>query len=274
MFALEDPGYHAIYRTLQNFGRAWVGVPLDGQGVRPDALEASGADVLYVTPSHQFPLGVTMPAPRRTELLRWAYRKPGRYIIEDDYDSEFRYASRPIPAMQGLDGGGRVIYTGTFSRSVAPSIRAAYLILPEPLLEEYRRRFAHGASTVSRFEQRVLERFLASGQYVRHLRRVGGLYKSRCAALTEALEQAFPEGRVSGNDAGLHLLLSLPGRDDRELAALAAERFRVHALSEYCHAATRPGALVLGFAGLEAAKAPAAVAALAAALGRKTAPDA
>ena len=259
--ALEDPGYRSAYRALEDLGRRAVPIPVDGAGLSAAALEASGAACAYVTPSHQFPLGVTMPAARRSALLRWAHGGEGRWLIEDDYDSEFRYASRPIPALQGLDGGQRVIYTGTFSRSLAPSIRAAYLILPPPLLEEYRRRFLPGASTVSRYEQRVLERFLTSGQYGRHLRRVAGLYRQRRAALTAALAAVFPAGEVSGSDGGLHLLFTLPGRDERELtAAAAAAGFRLHGLGEYCRGPSpKPGTLVLGFAGLEAGRAMDAV---------------
>lgn len=267
--ALEEPGYNAAYRTLENLARSAVPVPVDRQGMVPDALAESGAGVAYVTPSHQFPTGAAMPAGRRTELLRWAYAAPHRYLIEDDYDSEFRYASRPIPAMQGMDTGGRVVYTGTFSRTLAPSIRAAYLILPESLLDVYKARFAHGASTVSRFEQQVLCRFLSSGQYGRHLRRAGSLYRARCAALTAALKDAFPQGRVSGAGAGLHLLLTLPGRDENELAARAAAAgYRVRTLGEYCRGTSpMPGSLVLGFAGLDVSTAPRAVADLARAFG-------
>ncbi len=267
--ALEDPGYHAAYRTLENLGRSAVPVPVDRQGMVPDALAESGAGVAYVTPSHQFPTGAAMPAGRRTELLRWAYAASGRFLIEDDYDSEFRYASRPIPAMQGMDTGGRVVYTGTFSRTLAPSIRAAYLILPEALLDVYKARFAHGASTVSRFEQQVLCRFLSSGQYGRHLRRAGSLYRARCAALTAALKEAFPQGRVSGEGAGLHLLLTLPGRDESDLAARAAAAgYRVRTLEEYCRGVSPlPGSLVLGFAGLDVSAAPRAVSDLARAFG-------
>ena len=267
--ALAKPAYPAAYRTLETLGRSAVPVPVHRQGMAPGALAASGAGVAYVTPSHQFPTGAAMPAGRRTELLRWAYAAPGRYLIEDDYDSEFRYASRPIPAMQGMDTGGRVVYTGTFSRTLAPSIRAAYLILPETLLEVYKARFAHGASTVSRFEQRVLCRFLSSGQYGRHLRRAGSLYRARCAALTAALRDAFPEGRISGAGAGLHLLLTLPGRNEADLAARAAAAgYRVRTLGEYCRGPSPlPGSLVLGFAGLDTAAAPEAVGDLARAFG-------
>ena len=267
--ALEDPGYPTAWQAVERHGHRPISIPVDASGMCPKELEQSEAVLAYVTPSHQFPLGVTMPVERRSRLLRWAAQREGRYVLEDDYDSEFRYASRPIPAMQGMDTGGRVVYTGTFSRTLAPSIRAAYLILPEALLEVYRARFAHGASTVSRFEQQVLCRFLSSGQYGRHLRRAGSLYRARCAALTAALKEAFPQGRVSGAGAGLHLLLTLPGRDEADLAARAAAAgYRVRTLGEYCRGASPlPGSLVLGFAGLDVAAAPKAVGDLAQAFG-------
>ena len=267
VLALEDPGYAALWRTVENFHRPCVSVPVDGRGMDPLALAESGADAAYVTPSHQFPLGVATPIGRRTELLRWAYEKPGRWLIEDDYDSEFRYTSRPIPAMQGQPGGERVIYLGTFSRTVAPSIRVAYLILPEELLGRYRERFT--TSTVSRFEQETLRRFLATGRYGRHLRRVGNLYRERRDALVAALDARFPSGAVSGAGAGLHLLFSLPGREEKDLVDRAAEAgYRIRGLSEYCRqAACPPGTVVLGFAGLPADRAETAAAELLRAFG-------
>ncbi len=254
VFALEDPGYASLRRLLDNLGRPYVPVPVDDRGMSAWALGETQAHVAYVTPSHQFPLGVSTPVARRSELLRWAYAKPGRYLIEDDYDSEFRYASRPIPAMQGLDDGGRVIYVGTFSRTVAPSIRVAYLILPPGLLEVYHAKFGHAAATVSRFEQEALRKFLASGAYSRHLRRVGNLYRKRRDALVGALE---PWGEVRGADAGLHLLFTLPGREEADLVRRAARSgYQVRGLGEYClRAHPRPGTLVLGFAGLPAERA-------------------
>ena len=249
--ALEDPGYPAAYAAAALHGREALPIPVDGEGMDPDALAASGADLAYVTPSHQFPLGVTMPAGRRSRLLHWAAAAPGRFLIEDDYDSEFRYASRPIPALQGLDRAGRVVYMGTFSRSIAPAIRVAYMILPPPLLERYRRTFSHGACTVSRFEQESLRRFIAQGLYGRHLRRTGNLYRRKCALFTGALAQ-IPGAAISGAQAGLHFLLTLPRYPEEELVARAAARsVRVHPLSRYCHAAPPlPSTVVLGFAGL------------------------
>ena len=251
--ALEDPGYPAAFDTVERYGRTPIPLPVDSQGMRPDALDASGACAALVTPSHQFPLGTTMPLARRTQLLRWAADGEERWLLEDDYDSEFRYASRPIPAMQGLDKLGRVVYLGTFSRSIAPSIRVAYLILPAPLLERYYRAFPRAASTVSRFEQEALRRFLVQGQYAAHLRRMNNLYRRRRAMVIQALEDAFPHAVISGADAGLHFLFTLPGHSEDELrAAAAAHGVGVHGLSEYCHGpCPMPSTLVLGFAGLD-----------------------
>ena len=253
--ALEDPGYPAAYATVRHHGRAVVPIPVDGEGMDPEALDCSGATLAYVTPSHQFPLGVTMPAGRRSRLLQWAYDREDHWLIEDDYDSEFRYTSRPIPAMQGLDRRGRVIYLGTFSRSIAPSIRVAYMILPPALLERYRQEFPLAASTVSRFEQEALRRFIVQGLYARHLRRTGNLYHKKCALLTEGLS-AIPGAKLSGQQAGLHFLFPLPGRSEEKLVSLAAERsVRVHPLSQYCHTVSPlPSTLVLGYAGLTEAE--------------------
>ncbi len=264
--ALEDPGYPAAYAAAERLGRTALPIPVDGEGMDPEALEASGAGVAYVTPSHQFPMGMTMPAGRRSRLLHWAYGAPGRWLIEDDYDSEFRYASRPIPALQGMDREGRVIYLGTFSRSIAPAIRIAYLILPPALLERYRAQFFHSACTVSRFEQEALRRFLVQGLYGRHLRRMSSLYRKKCALFTEALER-IDSVSLSGQQAGLHFLLTLPRFTEGELAARAVEQsVRVLPLSRYCHSVPPlPSTVVLGFAGLSEEELAGAAAALAAA---------
>jgi len=249
--ALEDPGYPAAYAAASLHGRAAVPIPVDGEGMDPEALERSGAGLAYVTPSHQFPLGVTMPAGRRSRLLHWSASAPGRFLIEDDYDSEFRYSSRPIPALQGMDRAGRVVYMGTFSRSIAPAIRVAYMILPPELLERYRATFSHGACTVSRFEQESLRRFLAQGLYGRHLRRTGNLYRKKCTLFTGALLD-IPDVTVFGAEAGLHFLVTLPRFSEGELAARAAGKsVGLHPLSRYCHSVPPlPSTVVLGFAGL------------------------
>lgn len=268
LFAVEDPGYGALWQTLRNHHRSMVPIPLDSGGMEEEALYKSGAQIAYVTPSHQFPLGCTMPVGRRNRLLQWAAKAPGRYLIEDDYDSEFRYTSRPIPAMQGMDDEGRVIYIGTFSRSIAPGIRCAYLVLPESLLPEYRRCFGFAASTVSRFEQQTLRLFLEQGLYGRYLRRMTMLCRKKQQRLLDCLRQSLPDADISGQEAGLHFLLTLPGQDGAQLAARCrAHGLPVRALAEYRMAPAPPdGTLVLGFAGLDQKDIPAAAEALCQAL--------
>lgn len=259
VFALENPGYDTTYKIIGNNNRRIEPIGLDGDGMLVEQLEQSGANVAYITPSHQFPMGGTMPIGRRTRLLKWANAATNRYLIEDDYDSEFRSRARPIPALQGLDENGRVIYVGTFSRSIAPSIRAAYLVLPPELLMQYREKFGFSSSTVSRFEQHTLYRFIESGLYMRHLNRVGNLYKQRKEFLIEELTRVFGSRiQISGDNAGLHFLLHVNnGMSERELIESAARLgVKVYGLSAYDKSEQGAGdvcpksTLVLGYAGL------------------------
>ena len=263
IYGLEDPGYLAAWQVLRNHGRQIRMIPLDDSGLRADKLRQSGATVAYVTPSHQFPMGCTMPVGRRAALLAWAEEGEERFLVEDDYDSEFRYLSRPIPAMQSLDDGGKVIYVGTFSRSIAPSIRVAYLVLPRRLLPVYEQRLGFAASTVSRFEQQTLAAFLSRGLYARHLRRAANLYRKKQQLLLEELAK-LPGARVAGAQAGLHFLLTLPGKDEGRLVACArAAGVPVRGLSSYCRECACPeSTLVLGFAGLKLEEIPDAAKAL------------
>ena len=263
VYGLEDPGYQAAWQVLRNHGRQICMIPLDDSGLREDKLRESGATVAFVTPSHQFPMGSTMPVGRRAALLAWAREADDRFIVEDDYDSEFRYLSRPIPAMQSLDDGEKVIYVGTFSRSIAPSIRVAYLVLPRRLLPVYEQRLGFAASTVSRFEQQTLAAFVSRGFYARHLRRAANLYRKKQQLLLEELEK-IPGARVSGAQAGLHFLLTLPGREEGWLTERAAKAgVPVRGLSAYCRACPCPeSTLVLGFAGLKLEEIPEAAKAL------------
>ena len=191
--AVETPGYPRAKQVLENNGVPCCCVPVDGDGRSVAALNRSDAAVCYVRPSHQFPTGVTMPAGRRAELLHWAARKPRqRYIIEDDYDSEFRFDTRPLPSLQGMAGAdGPVVYLSTCSRSLAPSIRIAYMVLPEHLLPAWREKYRLYSGTVSRFEQQTLARFITEGYFTRHLARERVAYKARRDALTAALTAAF-----------------------------------------------------------------------------------
>ena len=248
---VEDPGYATLAQTIRAFGRELRYLPQDRDGVTVDALEAAGVDIAFITPSHQFPLGITMPAGRRSQLLRWSAEGRERYLVEDDYDSEFRYGTRPIPAMQGMDLSGRVVYIGTFSRSLAPSIRIAYAVLPPALLKRYNSLEGYRYSTVSRYEQAVMARFLSEGFYARYLRRVGNLYRRRRELLISALE-AIPGVRVSGSGGGIHFLLTNPRYSEPELLSRALHRgVALRGLSAYCRRVTpAPSTLVMGYGGL------------------------
>ncbi len=252
VFGVEDPGYAAVERTILSFGRGLRHLPLDENGLSAEALEHSDASVAYLTPSHQFPMGVTMPADRRSRLLRWATEAPERWIIEDDYDSEFRYVSRPLPAMQGMDSAGRVVYVGTFSRSIAPSIRMAYMVLPPALLARYETLSGYGLSTVSRYEQAVMARFLSEGLYARYLRRVGNLYRERRQRLLTALG-GIDGVTIRGSGGGIHFLLTNGRFSEEELLSRAREREIVlRGLSSYCREAPPlPSTLVVGYGGLD-----------------------
>lgn len=270
VFALEDPGYKKTAEIFGNNGARIAFLPVDEGGMSLTALRESTANVAYITPSHQFPMGVVMPVGRRLQMLNWAYQQPGRYIIEDDYDSEFRYNGSPIPALQGMDKNGRVIYVGTFSRSVAPALRVAYMVLPPDLMKVYEDNFTVYASTVSRMEQQILSEFLAGGHFARHLNKVRNAYRQRRDALVNALRSSHLADKINivGDNAGLHFLLEVRcGKSEEQLVAAAAGRgVRLTGLSGYCHRREfAVPTVMLGFADLLPEQAAEVVAELAAA---------
>ena len=258
--AVETPGYPRARQVLENNGVRCCCLPVDADGLSLAALNRSEAAVCYVTPSHQFPTGVTMPAGRRAELLHWAARRPGgRYIIEDDYDSEFRFDTRPLPSLQGMAGAdGPVVYLSTCSRSLAPSIRIAYMVLPEHLLPAWRKKYRLYSGTVSRFEQQTLARFITEGYFTRHLARERVAYKARRDALAAALNTAFAPGELTlaGLHTGLNLLAKLkdPPPDAALRCAAEAEGVQLSLLSDYDLTGEAPsaaGTLVLGYGSLK-----------------------
>lgn len=267
--AVEEPGYGRSRTILENSGIACRPVGLDQSGLRVDALEESGANLCYVTPSHHFPTAVTMPVGRRAQLLRWA-QDSFRYILEDDYDAEFRFEMRPVPSLQGMAGpNGHVIYLCTFSKSLAPGIRIACMVLPLGLLPRYREMFGTYSNTVSRVEQQTLCRFLTGGYFTRHLARMRQVYHRKMLALCAALEAAFGPDRLIllGRHTGLHLMLTLrdgPG-EARMLTAARAAGVCLSGLSEYYRdpAAARPeNTVILGYAALREEQIPALTATL------------
>ena len=235
IIAMENPTYKQAYLVFESLGHTMLPVTMDQYGMDVQILEKSGADVAYSMPSHQYPMGIVMPIKRRQELLAWAARGPNRYVIEDDYDSEFRYKGKPIPAMQGMDSLGNVIYMGTFSKSIAPAIRVGYLVLPKRLLHIYKKQYSFYASTVSRIDQKIIYQFLVEGHYERHLNRMRAIYKSKHDLLLGELKGMEPYFDMEGEFAGLHILLrDKQGQKERWLVDKAREvGVGVYGLSGY-----------------------------------------
>ncbi|WP_437968382.1 PLP-dependent aminotransferase family protein [Sorangium sp. So ce260] len=249
---VEDPGYTAARSALLAAGATPVPVPVDGEGLDVAAagrLSAS-ARLAVVTPSHQFPLGVTMSLGRRLALLDWARSSRG-WVFEDDYDSEFRYAGRPLAALQGLSPDARVIYAGTFSKVLSPSLRLGYLVVPEALVDAFVAAKALADVSSPSLEQAILAEFMAEGHFARHVRRMRVLYERRQAALVAAAERELSGLlEVGPAPAGMHLLGWLPaGRADGAAAeSAAASGVRCVALSELRVRSAGRGALLLGYA--------------------------
>lgn len=247
----EDPGYPGARAALHAAGAEVVPVPVDEEGMRVDeaARRAPDARMAYVTPSRHYPLGATMSAARRLALLRRAERT-GMWVLEDDYDSEFRYATRPLASLQGMDRAGRVVYVGTFSKTLFPSLRLGYVIVPPALVEAFRAARAAADRQSPTMDQAVLADFLAGGHFARHVRRMRAVYAARQAALVEAArEHLGGRLRVEAAPGGMHLAGWLPeGMDDRAVSAAALARgIEARAVSAYAlEEWTRPG-LLLGY---------------------------
>lgn len=233
-YGAEEPGYDKIRKIYAAGGVRCVRVPMDGQGVVKTGLE--NVDVLHISPSHHFPTGLVMAMGRRMELLAWA-QEQGGYIIEDDYDSEFRFHAHPMPALQTLDRNGRVIYMNTFSKTLAPSIRISYMVLPNALGEVFRQQLGFYSCTVSAFEQYTLERFLSRGHFEKHINRMRRFYKTRRDRVMEVLKSCDWSNNavIREENAGLHFLLKLDTElSDEELVSRFRDAgIRVRTLGSY-----------------------------------------
>lgn len=234
--AMENPTYMRTWRIFQFFAYPVTIVPSDENGMKAAELAKTDAKVAYVMPSHQFPLGTVMPIGRRTELLKWADGGEDRFLIEDDYDSEFRYKGKPIPSLQSSDEHDKVIYIGTFSKSIAPAIRVSYMVLPKELLRIYKEKCFFYSCTVSRIDQSILNEFIRDGYFERHLNKMRKIYKSKHDLLLRELQPLTARFRISGENGGLHILLHAKGKvTEKELILRAAQKgVKVYGISEYC----------------------------------------
>jgi len=253
---VEEPGYRFLRNALSLTGCRIVPVPVNNEGLDVSAgvKLCRHARAAFVTPSHQFPLGVTMSAARRLQLLEWAHRA-GSWIVEDDYDSEYRYESMPVASLQGLDGGSRVIYIGTFSKTLFPSLRVGYAVVPPALLDAFLA--VRGASDLgpAHLYQAALADFLNEGHFARHVRKTRQMYAERRTALVKAIREEFgPEVEILGAEAGMHLVMALPpGLSDVTIATRAVqENLWLWPLSlQYTGSKIRQG-FILGLGGTRA----------------------
>jgi GntR family transcriptional regulator/MocR family aminotransferase len=251
--AVEDPGYPAARLLLEARGLMLSRIPVDEEGILTHALTAAGRQrLVHVTPSHQDPTGVTLSLSRRLGLLEIA-AATGCLIVEDDYDSEYRYEGRPVESLQGLDRHGLVVYAGTFSKSLLPGLRIGFLILPPPLVEPFLRAKTLWDGGTAMLEQAALAQFISSGEYERHIRRMRRLYRSRRDALVAALEERFDSVvTIGARHGGLSVLvtLDLPQLDE-DLAVRAAEHgIALRPASRYWSRPPRLPTFLLGFAGM------------------------
>ena len=259
--AVEDPGYPQYPELFRQSGYNVHPIPLQDDGLNQAHLQASGVSLVTVSPSHQFPKGMIMPVSKRLELLQWAQECSG-FIIEDDYDGEFRYYGRPIPCLQGLVSDGRVIYLGGFTQVLSPAIGIQYMILPSILLDDYHRLKHHLflECTAPKLHQRTLERFLRDGLVERHLRRMRTMLRKKHDTVISSIRKHFGnQADISGTGAGFHLILSLRHpASEAELQALAeSQGIRVHSVA-YTHIGTAQRAngmkdkreFIVGFAGI------------------------
>lgn len=262
-YAVEDPGYRKITRIYEKHKVKCVHLPLDPQGISIRALTQSGADIVHVSPSHHYPTGLVTPVSRRYELLGWASGAEGRYILEDDFDSEFRMAGKLLPTLQSIDATERVIYMNTFTKSLASTIRISYMVLPPHLSERFHQELGFYSCTVSTFEQYTLARFLSDGYFEKHINRMRNLYRRKRDILIRTIRKTLPPGtaEISEEEAGLHFLLRMStGGTDADLVRRAErENLRVACLSAYY--AEFPGdthTLVLNYSNIPEERLPAA----------------
>lgn len=256
--AMENPVYHESYLFFRRMGHEVLSIPIDDMGLPVEPLCGYTNLAAYITPAHQFPLGITMPISRRIGLINWANEAEGRYLIEDDYDSEFRYNAKPLPALKSIDQNGRVIYLGSFSRTVSPALRISYMVLPKELMERYHESCSAFGCSVSKLDQLVLTQFLKRRHFETHLNKMRKIYREKRAVLAAALRDAFGDRiSIQGENAGQHLLSRHCGgmSETAMCEAARAAGVRVYPISPYFMGEMPDiyrGIVLLGYATLRA----------------------
>lgn len=237
IYAIENPGYKKLVSIYGQQGIKPVFAKIDAQGLSAKALNESGADIAHISPNHHFPTGITMPASRRYEILSWANEATNRFVIEDDYDSEFRHNKKPLPTLFSMDSGEKVVYMNTFSKSLTPTIRVSYMILPVSLANKYYRELSFLSCTVSNFEQCILADFIDQGYFEKHINRMRLYYMRREKAVLDVIKKSSlgSKCKVIDNESGLHFLLELDTNEpDKDFTKKLNEKgIKLVALSDY-----------------------------------------
>jgi GntR family transcriptional regulator / MocR family aminotransferase len=257
VYAVEDPGYQKVAKIYRSNQVSCRYIPMDKQGILISSLEESRAEIAHISPSHHYPTGIITPISRRYELLGWASKSKDRYIVEDDYDSEFRLLGKPIPSLQSIDVMEKVIYINTFSKSLAPTIRIGYMILPQHLVEKFHRELSFYSCTVSTFEQFTLAKFIRDGYFEKHINRMRSFYRMQRDGLLECIRMS-PLSKavtITEEDAGLHFLMELCTKltDEAIIRKAEQERIRIGCLSQFYHnpMPSTEHILVMNYSGIE-----------------------
>ncbi|WP_017797866.1 PLP-dependent aminotransferase family protein [Oceanobacillus kimchii] len=254
LFGIEDPGYQLILHIVKHFGHQAFPLEMDDQGIMMEELEKADPSLIYVTPSHHFPYGSVLSINRRNQLLQWAGNKQQRYIIEDDYDSEFRYTGKTIPPLKSMDANDRVIYLGSFSKSLIPSLRVSYMILPKQLLRFFNDKLSFYHSTVSRIDQQVLAQFMKNGDFEKHLNRMRKIYRRKLELVLELIRPYHPIIQLVGEQSGLHIVCEVKnGKSAQEILDNANKaNLKVYPITAYTATdwSTEYPQFIIGFAGI------------------------
>lgn len=263
IFAVENPGYQKILYVCQLNGAKAIPVKIDSQGIDIAELENLKINIAHVSPSHHFPTGIVMPIRRRQELLEWAQKSENRCIIEDDYDSEFRFSGKPLPTLQSADKNGKVIYINTFSKTLAPSIRISYMVLPQKLLPAFEQKIGFYSCPVSSFEQLTLAKFIEDGSYGKHIIRMKNFYRNLRNTLISAIEtSAFAKFcKIQEEESGLHFLLTLETAFSPQelIRRLNAQKINLPPLTDFYYGKNSPSAkntFVVNYSGLKKERIP------------------
>ncbi|MGM8366393.1 PLP-dependent aminotransferase family protein [Virgibacillus sp. W0181] len=255
IYGVENPGYHVILHILESYRNKVHPLEVDDDGVQIESVEQTNIDAVYVTPSHHFPYGSVLSVNRRIKLLNWAAEKENRYIVEDDYDSEFRYSGKSIPSLQSMDHREKVVYLGSFSKSLIPSLRISYMVLPNHLLEKYKaKELSYYHCSVSRIDQHILSQFMKEGEFEKHLNRMRKIYRRKLEKTLDILKPYKNKVDVIGEHSGLHIVLNVKnGMQEQELVQQAWKAgIKIHPLSSYLlEKESDPSPkMILGFAGI------------------------